>query len=352
MQYQMNLGVWGSVFAVPSAVVDQHIKMAGAIQLKALLYLLRHAGEAVSLSQLASSIGKSEADTEDAVQYWVEAGVLSANEGQLAPAAAAQQAPAVQPAAPPAAEKTQPAVQEQPKQEDGEREMRARAIAVPPVKPNPAEVAKRASESGEIAFLLNETQLRLGRMISPGEASTLVYLHDWAGLPAGVILMVIEYAQSKGKNNMRYIEKVALSWADEEIDTLEKAERKLSEMHEAADGWRRISSLLGLPERKPSAYEEKCVARWLKEWKLPEGLIRTAYDTCVDATGKMSFAYMNKVLERWQNDGIRTPAEAIKQKGNRRAAAKKEDKPQTQTSYDLDEYERETVAVPAFGKQG
>ncbi|MCI8497540.1 MAG: DnaD domain protein, partial [Clostridiales bacterium] len=334
-------------------VVDQHIKMAGVIHLKALLYLLRHAGEAVSLPQLASSIGKSEADTEDAVQYWVEAGVLSANEGQLSPPPAADKpATSVQPvsAAPPAPVEKQEAPKS-PKPEQEEREMRAHAIAIPPAKPTPSEVARRSAESGEIAFLLNETQLRLGRMISPGEASTLVYLHDWAGLSAGVILMVIEYAQSMGKTNMRYMEKVALSWADEEIDTLEKAERKLLEMHEAADAWRRISSLLGLPERSPSAYEKKCVTKWMQEWKMPEGLVRTAYDVCIDSTGKMSFAYMNKVLERWQRDGIRTPAQALEQKEKRRASSKKQDKPQAKTSYDLDAYERETVAVPGFDSQ-
>lgn len=34
MNYKMNLGAWNSIFAVPCSVVDEHIKLAGAAQLK------------------------------------------------------------------------------------------------------------------------------------------------------------------------------------------------------------------------------------------------------------------------------------------------------------------------------
>ena len=42
MEYQLNLGAWNSVFVVPSILVDQHIKLAGAVQLKVILWVLRH----------------------------------------------------------------------------------------------------------------------------------------------------------------------------------------------------------------------------------------------------------------------------------------------------------------------
>ncbi len=48
MSFSINLGNWNSVFAVPSAVVDEHIKLAGSAQLKVLLWVLRHAGEEFS----------------------------------------------------------------------------------------------------------------------------------------------------------------------------------------------------------------------------------------------------------------------------------------------------------------
>ena len=40
--YICGNGVWSSVFAVPSDVVDKYIKLAGAAQLKVLLWILRN----------------------------------------------------------------------------------------------------------------------------------------------------------------------------------------------------------------------------------------------------------------------------------------------------------------------
>ena len=45
MKFSINLGMWNSVFAVPTQVVDQHLKLAGGVHLKVLLWLLRHAGD-------------------------------------------------------------------------------------------------------------------------------------------------------------------------------------------------------------------------------------------------------------------------------------------------------------------
>lgn len=34
MKFSINLGMWNSVFAVPTQVVDQHLKLAGGVHLK------------------------------------------------------------------------------------------------------------------------------------------------------------------------------------------------------------------------------------------------------------------------------------------------------------------------------
>ena len=49
MGYHIDLGQWNSIFAVPCAVADRHLKLASEAQLKVLLYLLRHAGEDCAL---------------------------------------------------------------------------------------------------------------------------------------------------------------------------------------------------------------------------------------------------------------------------------------------------------------
>ena len=77
MSITINLGNWNSVFAVPSSLVDKHIKLAGALQLKVLLWVLRHAGEPISCEEISKALGATPADTADALQYWTETGLLT-----------------------------------------------------------------------------------------------------------------------------------------------------------------------------------------------------------------------------------------------------------------------------------
>ena len=85
MSYQINLGEWNSVFAVPSSLVDKHMRLAGAVQLKVLLWVLRHAGEEFPVEKLAAAVGASPADTRDAMQYWVATGLLRETATGLVP---------------------------------------------------------------------------------------------------------------------------------------------------------------------------------------------------------------------------------------------------------------------------
>ncbi len=355
MQYGINLGAWNAVFAVPSAVVDKHLKLAGSAQLKALLWLLRHAGEKADVDDVASAIGLSRLDTMDALQYWVEAGLLSPMEDGYAPAAS------------PSSDSTsissveEPNSLSQPVPDSAEEKAESSAspsisqarvghVPAPSPKPDSREVLRRATECEDIAFLLQETQIRFGRPLSPAEISTLVWLHDYNGLPTGVILMIIEFAQSREKCNMRYIEKMAVNWADEEIDTLEKAERKLAQIHTAQCNWNKICTAFGISSRSPSAREDTYTQRWMQEWSFSIDIIRMAYEQCVNYIGKLDFSYINKVLERWHKANVKTPKDAVAvlNKGKPNQAKSTLSGP---VSFDLDAYERMTQVMPGVKKE-
>ena len=107
MSYQINLGEWNSVFAVPSSLVDRHMKLAGAVQLKVLLWVLRHSGEEISDETLAAAVGASPADTRDAMQYWVETGLLTQDGRRLSPCGAREPEHAVTPVETPAVKESE-----------------------------------------------------------------------------------------------------------------------------------------------------------------------------------------------------------------------------------------------------
>ena len=66
----------GDIFAVPAAVVDEHIRLAGSAQLKVLLWALRAGKGSFDVERCAAAIGLSAPDCADAMQYWFQTGVL------------------------------------------------------------------------------------------------------------------------------------------------------------------------------------------------------------------------------------------------------------------------------------
>ena len=339
MAYSIDLGAWNAVFAVPCAVVDKHIKLAGAVQLKVLLWMLRHAGEPLEAETIASALGLQRADICDAMLYWQEAGLVRLDEGTAKPAQAnAVSDPAGQkdlfgnsiktPAISP--EPESPAMPQEPE--------KPHHVMSRPQKPDNVFVARRINESPEIAFLVQETQRILGRLISDGDSATLLMIHDDFGLPTDVILMLIQYAVSMEKGNMRYIEKVAINWADEEIFTHEKAVEKLQRLAEVKKAWGLVEKAVGIPHRSPTSREDAYASRWVLEWKFSAAMIREAYERTVDRTGKFSTGYMNRILERWHKEGISTPEQAAAEQEKKAAAQKKTE--ERKITYDLEEYER------------
>ena len=338
MKYRIDFGRWNSVFAVPSAVVDKHLKLAGGAQLKALLYFLRHADKDISIEDLQGVLGLQKDDALDAVNYWINAGLFNSLDEVLASEKASLEKPAEPAKKAESVEVKTPAAA---KSGGG-----GRPALLLPVKPTTKEVSRRAYESQEISFLLQEAQTRFGRPISPSEASAFVYIHDYLGLDHYVIFMLMEYSKKRGRCNMRYIEKVAVAWADDGINTMELAEKKLADLEAVQTNWTKICRVIGLDKRNPTPNEEKFIVRWLNEWRFSFDMIRLAYNECADSTKKISFSYMNKILERWHNDAVKTPEDLKLQKSLREKNKSRENK--KYTSVDLEEYERMTDVDPVF----
>ena len=327
--YRWNPDSMTRVFALPAQVVDKHIRLAGAKQLKVLLWLACRGEGRFDADACAADFGGSAADCADALQYWAECGLLQSAEGDGEPdrAPARAQAP-VNPnkAAPPTAPAPRPRA----------------------VKPQFQEVLKRQKESEEFAYLLDTASARLGRPISHGDMETLLYLYDTAGLPIEVILMVLAYAVAAGKLHMRYVEKVALDWADQGIDTIAAAAQHLLRLERRDQAGARVQALLQ-PERPLTAAQKETAEKWLHEWRMADGLIQLAAKLCQTKIGKLNLAYVDMILESWHLDGVDTleKARALVEKSRGGKAVQVEN-----SSLNLDDYEKMVLDfVPVF-KEG
>ena len=94
MNYSVNTTLFSSIFAVPTDIVDKHIRLANGDQLKVLLWILRNNHNAPDIKAMCAALKMNESDAADYLQYWVLTGVLNSDESAPAPSA-----PAVAPAA-------------------------------------------------------------------------------------------------------------------------------------------------------------------------------------------------------------------------------------------------------------
>ncbi len=316
MDYTVNLGCWGSIFAVPTEVVDKHLKIAGSAQLKVLLYILRHSNESFSDSDIAAALNMDAFDVRDCVEFWTSFGIIKLSQGVITPAETAPSAPVKQAAAvrdiprPQTVSEPVPEVKAEPKAEEApvkkEPERPSATVVARPLRPDPVYVAQRVNEDMEIASLLTEAQYTLGRPVSPNENATLIMLHDNDGLPCEVILMLLNYGVSN-QMGTKQIAALGAAWAREGITTLELADEKIRKLDENKEAYRKVQKLFGLERRNPSKAEEETYSRWVNEWKFSDEMLKAAYDKCINAKHEYIPNWINKVLKSWYDQGIRTP---------------------------------------------
>lgn len=369
MSYTVNLGCWGSIFAVPTDVVDKYLKIAGSAQLKVLLWILRHSGEQFDADTVAAALNMGSFDVKDCLEFWVSFGVIAENNGTITPGAAAEQtlpvpvsrtvpaqissgSNAVQnvrqvytpaPVQTAAAEEREPAPAEtsqtkddKVKTEPAEKPVRNDVPPARPVRPDPSYIAQRVSEDEEIAALLNEAQYIFGRPVSHNENAGILMMHDNEGLPGEVILMLLTYGV-ENKKGMRYIEAMGKSWANEGILTAQQADEKIRQLEESRESWHRVQSVLGLDFRSPSAAEEEMYSNWVRVWKFSDEMIKEAYDRCINSIGKYKAGYVNSILQRWQQNGIKTIEQAKLEEKPKTKRSKPTDGEGKSSSFNIDE---------------
>lgn len=310
MPYEIDFGVWGSIFAVPTAVADRCLKFCTEGQLKVLLLALRQGQSPVDTAGIAARLSLTEAEVNDCLQYWQEAGLF-------APCAA----PAPQPAQSAQPAQSQPVSSAAPSPVTTRETAEGQTITTVRARGHlsPAEINALLRQDKQFAALTAELETARGDVLSPSEREILAYLYGSLELSPDYLLVAAAYCRKKGKKKLSYLEKMVAGWLEEGTDTYEKAEEKILRLTRQEDDEHRIRRLFGLPERALTAKEKACVERWCGEYMTPETLLKLAYDRTVEATGKVSFAYMDKILAAWAAKGI-TTAEAAEAE---RSAAQK-----------------------------
>ena len=152
----------------------------------------------------------------------------------------------------------------------------------------------------------------MGRSLNTEELKILLGFIRYLGLPADVIVVLICYCKDRARQrgslrapSLRTIEKEAYAWAEQGIDTIEEAGAYINAQNMKHSRMGKLMAMLQIRGRSLTAAEERYASGWL-DMGFDDEAISMAYErTCLN-TGGLSWAYMNKILQRWHEAGLRT----------------------------------------------
>mgnify|MGYP002731985939 FL=1 len=162
---------------------------------------------------------------------------------------------------------------------------------------------------GEILNLLGKGSL------TADELKIILGFTRYLGMPPEVIAMLVSYCKERSRQqgklrlpSLRTIEKEAYAWAERGIDSVEEAVAFIQAQNIRNSRMGRLMKTLQIRGRSLTAAEERYAQSWL-DMGLEDDLIAMAYErTCLN-TGGLNWAYMNKILQRWSEQGLHTAEE-------------------------------------------
>ena len=293
---------------VPNIFIDNYMADANGEFVKVYLYLLRcmnSSGGSVSISAIADYFNNTEKDVMRALKYWEKVGVLSleldANNHLMGLCLNDLNTDSIS-MQPVAASASQP-----------EADKPATVVAAPSA---PAKVKSAVSKreytldevkdfcnNHEISELLFIIETYLKHPLNSTEMNTVFFWYDTLHFSGELIEYLVEYCITNGRSSLRYMDKVALSWSENGIDTIDKAKEHVSIRSKA---YYSIKKAFGISGRNLADSEMAFVNKWTKEYCFDTELIQEACKRTISATQKPSFEYADSILTNWHNNNVHT----------------------------------------------
>ena len=236
--------------AVSNVFIDHYMSEANDAQLKVYLYIVRKmaAGSGVSIAEMADQFNHTEKEVLRSLRFWEARGVLSlqyAADGSLAGIRLCDLVPQPE-EADSGMIRVSPMLRAQRRTGSGRNSKAALAGIAAPAESEPAPQASPSAGaipakqklSGEAVAAFTSDKKRsqllfiveqyIGKPLSVREIETVCYISEQLRFSDDLIDYLVQYCVDKGKKDFRYIEKVAIGWAQNGISTPKQAERAIA----------------------------------------------------------------------------------------------------------------------------
>lgn len=333
-----------SFTTVSDIFIDQYMPKANGEFVKVYLYLLRATGSGAgiaTISEIADHFSNTEADIIRALNYWASEGILqlqSGADGQImginlcslsVSGMQAAQSNIQSAVADNAAQNNlQNSVVNNATQnilKNGVVNNAAQNISTADIRMQDSVVEKLKSQTTDKAsssqkeytldeikefrknpdiselFFIIETYLK--HTLSSTDTNMVLYWLDELHFSTDLVEYLVEYCITKGHSSLRYMNKVALGWADAGIKTVDQAKDDAAAHSQI---YYSVMKALGITCRNLVDSEVSLINKWVGEYGFDIELVKAACSKTISAIQKPSFEYTDSILANWRKKDVHT----------------------------------------------
>ena len=349
MKYDFLKADITSIVSLPSEFIDKYMLKANGDYIKVYLFMLRNADRLINPEIIADALELTIKDVERAIAYWCKSGILIEKEENIAKLGNGddfeeilltknlpskeelEEARRILNAANEIyrrreinkdAEKNSEedntdepdkTLDETLETQTGDEVKKEENPIEEPPEPKPPKLPDRSlvdlpklksdEDFQELVFCV---QTYTEKIFSPTDTEKLAYLYDVVGMSKDLLEYIAEISVQKGKKSISYIEKIALSFHEKGITTVEEAKEDNVKFYNEN---RAVLKAFGIYDRVLAPVESRFVKKWFDEYCFSPEIVVEAINRTVINTSSQSFTYADGILTRWYKENVRTLAD-------------------------------------------
>lgn len=304
-----------SFTTVSDIFIDQYMPKANGEFVKVYLYLLRATGSGAgiaTISEIADHFSNTEADIVRALNYWASEGILQVQTGadgqitgiNLCSLAVSGMQNNLQ------SNVVNNAVQnisgaDSQVQDSVVKKLKSQAAdkAAPSQKEYTLDEIKEFRKNPDISELFFIIETYLKHTLSSTDTNMVLYWLDELHFSTDLVEYLVEYCITKGHSSLRYMNKVALGWADAGIKTVDQAKDDAAAHSQI---YYSVMKALGITGRNLVDSEMSLINKWVGEYGFDIELVKAACSKTISAIQKPSFEYTDSILTNWRKKDVHT----------------------------------------------
>lgn len=288
-----------SSISVPSWFIHDYMPHAMGGYVKVYLYLLTayyERTELLTIEDTAALLSMLSSELISALEYWqskdiLKFNALSTDEFEVSFSLTA-------PAKPTGTEV--PKIGNPKQHPEPQRSVKTNAY-IQQTRPNysPSELSIYLQDS-QVQELYKMAEKSIGRLLSSSDQQILFGLYDWLHMPVDLIEYLLNYCATKGHTSMRYIEKTAISWLDDGVNTLEQAQLRSKK----DKIYFKILSEVGISSQNITQVQKEFMDKWLYTYKFSMEIILEGCRRTSAQTKNPSLNYLDSIFTNWHTNKV------------------------------------------------